>query len=77
MITTKSQKKVKNYKKLKKEEKYGTVCEKSAEKMSSLRIKKGGEKFPWAFSSSKQCRKKNKNVENYKKQEKEDKYNTV
>ncbi len=46
-------------------------------KISSLRIKKDVEKFPWAFSSSKQCRKKTKNVENYKKPEKEEKYSTV
>jgi hypothetical protein len=29
-------------------------------KISSLGIKKGSKKFPWAFFSSKQCRKKRK-----------------
>jgi hypothetical protein len=29
-------------------------------KIYFLRIKKGSKKFPWAFSSSKQCRKKQK-----------------
>ncbi len=37
-------------------------------KISSLRIRKGGKKFPWTFLQVKQCRKKN--VENYKKLEK-------
>jgi hypothetical protein len=44
---------------------------KNPQKIFFTENQKGGEKFPWAFSSSKQCRKKTKNVENYKKLEKQ------
>jgi hypothetical protein len=44
----------------------GKICG----KLFSLRIKKCGEKFPWAFSSSKQCKKKCRKLQKPKKEEK-------